>query len=285
VDISEADDDVIAISDSPPPAKKAKSSSYFSQSSRPTAVPTPMTSRDPTPAVPPPRRIPSASRSRGPNQVLEAFRLTTSTRTGPSQSGAAFDSFEVPDAGPSSASAFTQRTPEQQALHEQWQRRLLERPGGLIPRRRSLALDEAAAAEARAEIDEDGEDRAENGRGEDGSEEEKQKVAEEIGNKLAAKYSAGANGKGKPPPKSKKKKEEVGPSGQTYTPLEKQYMEVKAANPDVLLLMEGRFGSQSMLIRSGLQVQVRLKGLGLADERFHGEDAKVCSYHNAMSDP
>lgn len=71
------------------------------------------------------------------------------------------------------------------------------------------------------------------------SDEEKQKAAEEIGNKLAAKYSAGANGKGKGAPRAKKKKEEVGPSGQTYTPLEKQYMEMKAKYPDVLLLMEG----------------------------------------------
>jgi DNA mismatch repair ATPase MutS len=28
----------------------------------------------------------------------------------------------------------------------------------------------------------------------------------------------------------------------TYTPLEKQYMEIKRDNPDALLLMEGEYG-------------------------------------------
>lgn len=39
--------------------------------------------------------------------------------------------------------------------------------------------------------------------------------------------------------KGKKKQEEVGPSGLVYTPLEKQFMEIKSKNEDVLLLTEG----------------------------------------------
>lgn len=108
--------------------------------------------------------------------------------------------------------------------------------GGIIRRRRSLALDEAEAAAARGEagVDDDNED---NGVIEfDSDEERSKKKAEGVGSRLAAKFSAkadkGTKAKGK-------KKEEVGPSGLTYTPLEKQYMEIKRDNPDALLLMEG----------------------------------------------
>ena len=70
------------------------------------------------------------------------------------------------------------------------------------------------------------------------SDEEGKKLAEDVGSRLRAKFAPkgtnGAKGKGK-------KKEEVGPSGQTYTPLEKQFMDIKGANPDVLLMMEGMF--------------------------------------------
>jgi DNA mismatch repair protein MSH3 len=121
----------------------------------------------------------------------------------------------------------------------------------LIPRRRSLALDEAAALEARRQLgleegNEDGddtppvvvEDR-------DESDEERQRAADKLGDSLAAKYAAKADAKGKGKGKAaitrKKKVEEVGPSGQTYTPLEKQYLEHKAQNPDVLLMMEGEY--------------------------------------------
>jgi DNA mismatch repair protein MSH3 len=75
------------------------------------------------------------------------------------------------------------------------------------------------------------------------SEEERQKTADKLGESLAAKYGAKevkGKGKGRAPAR-KKKVEEVGPSGQTYTPLEKQYLEHKAQNPDVLLMMEGKF--------------------------------------------
>jgi len=51
-----------------------------------------------------------------------------------------------------------------------------------------------------------------------------------------------------------KKQEELGPSGLPYTPLEKQFMEIKDANPDVLLLTE---------------VGYKFK--------FHGDDAKIAS--------
>jgi DNA mismatch repair protein MSH3 len=69
------------------------------------------------------------------------------------------------------------------------------------------------------------------------SDEEGRIAAEGVGSKLKAKYAAKgselAKGKGKG-----KKKEEIGPSGMTYTPLEKQFMEIKMENPDVLLMME-----------------------------------------------
>jgi DNA mismatch repair protein MSH3 len=112
----------------------------------------------------------------------------------------------------------------------------MEMPGGLMPRRRSLALDEAAAAEARraAGIEEGGETPPIEVEG-DSDEEKNKKQAEGIGSKLAAKFAS----KDTTASKRGKKKEEVGPSGQTYTPLEKQFMEIKAANPDVLLMMEG----------------------------------------------
>jgi DNA mismatch repair protein MSH3 len=124
--------------------------------------------------------------------------------------------------------------------------------GGLIRRRRSLALDDAAAAELRR-ITAGGEGEFEtpgdtpdpetpldgdagnplNVDADTGS--ERQKAAEGVGSKLAAKFAAkGLAAKGK----KKKEPEPVGPSGQTYTPLEKQFMEIKGKHPDVLLLME-----------------------------------------------
>lgn len=123
-------------------------------------------------------------------------------------------------------------------------------PGGIRPRRRSLALDEAAAAESRGAIagengddadGEAGEGVQEVGDGEKGSDEERAKSASGVGSKLAAKFTAKGKGavavtKGKG--RAKKKEEEIGPSGLKYTPLEKQFMEIKAENKDVLLLME-----------------------------------------------
>ena len=126
----------------------------------------------------------------------------------------------------------------------------MQAPGGLISRRRSLALDEAAAAEARrAEgIDDDDDEVIEV----DSDDEKSRKKAEGVGSSLSAKFAAkGAKGAGRG-----KKKEEVGPSGQTYTPLEKQFMEIKGENPDVLLLMEGESGVDLGSSHSRLQVQV-----------------------------
>lgn len=109
--------------------------------------------------------------------------------------------------------------------------------GSLIQRRRSLALDEAAALEARklvSGLEDDEKDVAPIESAE--SDEERENQAKQVGNGLAAKYTA--KGKGKAVGR-KKKEEEVGPSGQTFTPLEKQYMDIKAKHPDVLMLMEG----------------------------------------------
>lgn len=87
-------------------------------------------------------------------------------------------------------------------------------PRGMVRRRRSLVLDEAEQVPSDDEPDDD------------------EVKAIGVGSKLAAKFAASTT-------KAKgKKKEEVGPSGQTYTPLEKQFKEIKLANPDVLLLME-----------------------------------------------
>jgi DNA mismatch repair protein MSH3 len=171
----------------------------------------------------------------------------------PTQSGSAFENYSLSgqprlpeDTAPRASGTqplVRERTRDQQRRHEEWQRRVLA-PGGVMPRRRSLALDEAAAAEARRLAG------GEAGEGDEGadtpgmdevavveSDEEGRIAAEGVGSKLKAKYAAKgselAKGKGKG-----KKKEEIGPSGMTYTPLEKQFMEIKMENPDVLLMME-----------------------------------------------
>lgn len=129
-----------------------------------------------------------------------------------------------------------------------------------MPRRRSLALDEAAAAEARKAAGED-----DSGNGEPGKDED------EVVSQLRSKYVA------KEPPKRgrKKKEEEIGPSGMIYTPLEKQYMEIKEKWPDVLLMMEGKSGLGQANVQSGTSTsgcEIRL-----SDSRFHGDDAKNAS--------
>jgi DNA mismatch repair protein MSH3 len=85
-------------------------------------------------------------------------------------------------------------------------------PRGMVRRRRSLVLDEAEEVPSDDEPDDD------------------EVKAIGVGSKLAAKFAASTT--------KAKGKEEVGPSGQTYTPLEKQFKEIKSSNPDVLLLME-----------------------------------------------
>jgi len=207
----------------------------------------------------PSRRVTIISRPPlpAPSASLESYRLPRTAPPRPPQSGSAFENYSIDgsarpstlyraDGADSDAlpSASQGRTAEQETRHQEWQRRL-NAPGGIVPRRRSLALDEAAAAEARRQAGSDADGDDENGTlvVEDmivDDEEDSRKAAEGIASKLKKKYAAkgvattGTKAKGK-----SKKQEEVGPSGQTYTPLEKQFMEIKAENPDVLLLMEG----------------------------------------------
>jgi DNA mismatch repair protein MSH3 len=227
------DDEPIDVTGSPPPAKKAKTSSYFG-SSKPAETQPPSTAG--------PSRKPSTSRaaSAAPTH-LQSYRLPRASIPSSSQTGSAFDAFSYP-APENFPRPSQERTPAQQAKHEAWHRKVVG--GTLISRRRSLALDEAAAAEARRQLGIDGDEDADTPIIQDvegeNSEDERQKAAEKVGDTLAAKYGAKADTKGKGKAVSRKKKvEEVGPSGQTYTPLEKQYMEHKARNPDVLLMMEG----------------------------------------------
>nr|XP_019050346.1 DNA mismatch repair protein MSH3 [Kwoniella bestiolae CBS 10118]OCF29276.1 DNA mismatch repair protein MSH3 [Kwoniella bestiolae CBS 10118] len=190
--------------------------------------------------------------------TLESYRLPKTGIPSLSQSGRAFDVYSVTTgAGPSTIT----RSAEQQRRHELWEERLSSN-GGIIRRRRSLALDEAAAAELRRGmgIETPNVDSGTNTPTMeepdevDLEDESRRRAAEGVGSKLAAKYASkvpdgakSARGKGK-------KKEEVGPSGQTYTPLEKQFMEVKERNRDVLLLMEVGY-----------------------KYKFHGEDAKTAA--------
>jgi DNA mismatch repair protein MSH3 len=186
------DDEVVAIE---PPSKrpatgprKTATSSYFGQAK-------------PKPAPKSTHVVPTQ---------LASFRLPVQTPSS-TPSGSAFGSYTLGQAEPGPSAR--PRTDEQEQRRLAWSKRM---EGGLIRRRRSLALDEAAAAEAREDL-------------ESGSDSDEPK-ATSLGSKLA-KYAAGETKKGK-------KKEEVGPSGQTYTPLEKQFMAIKRDNPDVLLLME-----------------------------------------------
>lgn len=74
----------------------------------------------------------------------------------------------------------------------------------------------------------------------DSDEEKNKKQAQAVGDKLAAKFAVKSTDKNKTTKgKGKRKEEAIGPSGLSYTPLEKQYIEIKQAHPDVLLLMEG----------------------------------------------
>jgi DNA mismatch repair protein MSH3 len=198
------------------------------------------------------------------NATLESYRLPKLVPARSTQSGSAFDSFALHNSLSTAATPETsssqqrQRTAEQEKRHQAWKDRMLA-PGGIMPRRRSLALDEAAAAEARGQVIGEGADEDEEGQGEeaavDEEEEAGKKAAAGVGSRLKEKYAAkpvaSAKGKGK-------KKEEVGPSGLTYTPLEKQYMEIKAQWPDVLLLTEGESSTVTpvLTVDSRIQIQV-----------------------------
>ncbi|GFZ42602.1 MutS protein homolog 3 [Saitozyma sp. JCM 24511] len=213
-----------------------------------------------------PSRSTSSSSS---STVLSAYRMPRTSAARPTQSGSAFENYSLSgqprlpddtDTGPHGArSSGRERTREQQRRHDEWQRRVLA-PGGVMPRRRSLALDEAAAAEARrlaggdaGEGDEGAETPGMDEVAVEESEEEGRKAAEGVGSKLKAKYAAKGSDMAKGKSKGKKK-EEIGPSGMTYTPLEKQFMEIKKENPDVLLMMEVGY-----------------------KYKFHGDDAKAAS--------
>ncbi|WVF67166.1 hypothetical protein IAT40_001912 [Kwoniella sp. CBS 6097] len=232
------------------PAQSASTSSYFSKPSIP-AKPDILTQKKERPIS-----TPGATST---SSTLQSYKLPKTIPAQSPQSGTAFNSYLVSteaEAGPSSSQPA--RTEDQILRHERWTARMLE--GGLIRRRRSLALDEAAAAEMRGEAGieipdlESGANTPaiENAEEIDAEDESKRKAAEGVGIKLAAKYAA-KDGEGKSKGKGKgKKKEEVGPSGLTYTPLEKQYMEIKEKNQDVLLLMEVGY-----------------------KYKFHGDDAKI----------
>lgn len=281
------DEEDFAIVTGPGPVKKSKTSGYFgsvSSASRDNESngTTPTTDERP---VAGPSRKPSASRAPTTAPTyLQDYRLPRSSPMLTAEETGAFGTFSYPSS--SQARPPTQRTAAQQEQHEKWHRKVVG--GNLIARRRSLALDEAAAAEARrlitgAEPEEpDGMETPPVEATQD-SDDERQKQAEQVGNGLAAKYGAKMDVKGKGKGTSRKKKEEeVGPSGQTYTPLERQYMEIHAKNPDVLLLMEGesRSGRYVTLLTDGQSdtststSSRRVKMLELM-RRFHGEDAKV----------
>lgn len=264
------DDEPIDATGSPPPAKKAKTSSYFGAAKAGSSAG--------------PSRKPSTSRdSSNAPAHLQSYRLPRLDPVSRSQAGSAFDAFNYPV--PSQPRASQARTAAQQAKHEEWHRKVVG--GTLIPRRRSLALDEAAALEARRQmgVEDEGEEIVTPPVDEGGdSEEERQKTADKLGESLAAKYGAKDvkdKGKGKATAR-KKKVEEVGPSGQTYTPLEKQYLEHKAQNPDVLLMMEGEScqpvrrhkadGPSRIQVQVGDNLYTRVC---ILISRFHGEDAKV----------
>ncbi|KAK4686072.1 DNA mismatch repair protein MSH3, partial [Tremellales sp. Uapishka_1] len=221
-----ASDDDSTIEAIPLPVRKASlaqsSSSYFAKP--PSRNRTPLLEKDTQATL---AGLPSAVPT-----PLEAFRFRKPLAS----------SFQ-----PLTASQLQPKTPAELARHEKWQARLLT-PGGIIPRRKSLALDEAAAAELRGGIIDGTPEEEEGPEQEDG---ERVRAAEDVGSKLREKFAAKETGVGKG---KGKKKEDVGPSGQTYTPLEKQYMEIKAKWPDVLLMTEVGY-----------------------KYKFHGEDAKTAS--------
>ncbi|ORY24383.1 muts domain V-domain-containing protein [Naematelia encephala] len=268
-DITGIDDDIVLVTDSPPPAKRPRvsddapvqaprsslSSNYFAKATAPLARAEVGNSRHINGESSKIKSIPTVKpgASRTPSTSLSSYRLP---RTAVPDS-ALIGTFSI-----SSSSLGPTRTQRQEANHAEWQRRIAG--GEILPRRRSLALDEAAAAEARRaagiDVDEDGTPGMEDG----GVvaidvESDGESKAEAVGSRLAAKYAAKGSagtgaGRGKVGGRAKKKEEEKGPSGLTYTPLEKQFMEIKAKNPDVLLMMEVGY-----------------------KYKFHGEDAKAAS--------
>ncbi|KLT38917.1 hypothetical protein CC85DRAFT_289044 [Cutaneotrichosporon oleaginosum] len=181
---------------------------------------------------------PSAPRSAPPHKRAATANLSTSSgyfkkpARAPSGPPASFEHYRLSRLG--ERVERQPRSAEAEARHEAFLR-VVEGSG--FQRRRSLALDEAAAAEARRAAGEDSDPSA------DATPE-----VDEAAATLRAKYAAPAK-RGR-----KKKEEEIGPSGMTYTPLEKQFMEIKAKWPDVLLMTEVGY-----------------------KYKFHGDDAKTAA--------
>ncbi|OXG15057.1 DNA mismatch repair protein MSH3 [Cryptococcus neoformans Ze90-1] len=196
--------------------------------------------------------------ARKPSTTIRAYKLPHVIPSQLSRSGSAFETCSlvpqasfVPDSQPEpSASPTPQRTTEQLSRHEEWTTRILAMSGS-FRRRRSLALDEAAAAEVREAAGLEDEGTFFDGSDGDDYKGESEKNAEEVGKQLKKYVAKELAGKAK---SKGKKKEEIGPSGLAYTPLEKQFMEIKEQNRDVLLLMEVGY-----------------------KYKFHGEDAKTAS--------
>jgi DNA mismatch repair protein MSH3 len=245
IEVVDDDEDGFAVVEDPLVVKKSKTSGYFGKAA---SISLGDGSNDSTPTL---DGQPEAGPSHRPSKpraamaaptYLQDYRLPRAAMTSTLEQDGAFGTFSYPSASQTRPSV--QRTPAQQTQHEKWHRKVVG--GNLIPRRRSLALDDAAAAEARRQIngvDHEDAEGLETPPVEEvqDSDDERQKQAEQVGSGLAAKYGAKVDvkGKGKATTTRKKRDEEVGPSGQTYTPLERQYMEIHAKYPDVLLLMEG----------------------------------------------
>ncbi|KAJ9105305.1 hypothetical protein QFC21_001673 [Naganishia friedmannii] len=147
--------------------------------------------------------------------------------------------------------------------HAEWQTRL-RGPAGLVPRRHSLNLDETEAREVRTALAEargevyvsDGEDNAEIVNACDDDEGNGVTMSSsKVGKAKASKPAVAKTAKGRG-----KNKEDVGPSGLVYSPLEKQFMEIKAANSDVLLLMEVGYKYRFL----GDDAKIASKELGIA---------------------
>lgn len=201
-------------------------SSYFGKRAAPAATPSFLASSSSAASSSAARQGAPA----GPSASFEQYRLPRTVPAPEQSSGTAFNAYSLPASqGSPPRPQRTQRTAEQQARHEAFQR-IVDGPG--LKRRRSLVLDEAAAAEARrAAGEESGEE------GADTPDIEENAVGANLRSKYAAPEKPAKRGR-------KKKEEELGPSGMTYTPLEKQFMEIKAKWPDVLLMTEGELPQQ-----------------------------------------
>lgn len=179
------------------------------------------------------------ARGSGAKKALQKYKLANDVIAAhPPPSGVAFDDYRVSATQPTTGELTMDKTDtngiveesvrndeeneSRRRRHAAWQKRL-QGPSGLVPRRRSLNLDEAEAREARAALAE--------ARGEESQPEDEnatpvdekddpaeiELISEAVKGSRAKKAGAAKAVKGRG-----KKKEEVGPSGLSYTPLEKQ---------------------------------------------------------------